>query len=191
MADELSPKKMSAYTDADSITDADKKAYYKANAKFTTVGKMSAGDTGFSNYNLTLGNIAEAVADGSTITASNGKLSAGAVSPDTVAKTATLSGTDASVTLDNGKYNVIAEISATATTLTIAIPAVTSPTLQECGFEFTLATGTALTSVSATMGGNALPIIKPSSFAAGNIYQGTSVNGRVTIVEFNAPAQAE
>lgn len=190
MAGELSPKKMSAYTDADSITDAGKKAYYKANAKFTTVGKMSAGDTGFSNYNLTLGNIAEGVADGSTITEINGKLSAGAVSPDTVAKTATVSGTDASVTLDNGKYNVIAEISATATTLTIVIPVVTSPTLQECGFEFTLATGTALTSVSATMGGNALPIIKPSSFAAGNIYQGTSVNGRVSIVEFSVSSNS-
>ena len=83
MAGELSPKKMSTYTDADSIADAGEKAYYKANAKFTTVGKMSAGDTGFSNYNLTLGNIAEGVADGSTITASNGKLSANVSVPVT------------------------------------------------------------------------------------------------------------
>ena len=175
MADELSPKKMSTYTEA--------------NAKFTTFGKMSAGDTGFSNYNLTLGNIAEGVADGSTITEINGKLSAGAVSPDKVAKTATVSSNTASVTIDNGKYNVIAEISG-ATSLEIAIPSAATGKLQECGFEFTLATGTELTSVSATCGGTTCPIIVPSSFTAGNIYQGTAVNGRVSIVEFSVPSNS-
>jgi hypothetical protein len=101
-----------------------------------------------------------------------------------------VSSNTASVTIDNGKYNVIAEISG-ATSLEITIPSAATGKLQECGFEFTLATGTELTSVSATYGGTTCPIIVPSSLTAGNIYQGTAVNGRVTIVEFTVPAQAE
>lgn len=81
---EIVGQRMSEYRDADSIQDADKKAYYKEHAKITTFGKLSGTDTNFSNYNIDLsdisgeisGDIASNIADGTTITASNGKLSA-------------------------------------------------------------------------------------------------------------------
>ena len=185
MAGEIVGKSMSSYDDADSIVDSGDRAYYKANAKITTFGKTDSTDTEYSNYNMSMGDVAEAIADGTSITVSGGKLGIGSVGTDIVAKTATVSSTTASVTLDNGKYNVITELPASVETLSITVVSAT-PKLQECGFEFTLATGTSLATVSATMGGNTLPIIAPSTYSAGKVYQGTSVNGRVTIVEFSA-----
>ena len=182
---EIVGQRMSAYDDVDSISDASKRIYYKSNVKFTTFGKTASTDTEYDNYNMSTGNIAEAIADGTTITINNGKLSAGVVETDIVSKTATVTSGTASVTLDNNKYNQIAAIPAAATTLNIVVVSA-SPKLQECRFEFTLESNPTLTTVTATMGGSTLPIIAPSTYSAGKIYQGTSVNGRVTIVEFTA-----
>lgn len=92
--------------------------------------------------------------------------------------------TDGSVTLDNYKYNEIATVPAAVTDLTINVPAASVGKLQECAFQFTLADNAALASVTAKMESQALPMIAPSAFVSGKIYQGTIVNGLVTIAEF-------
>lgn len=110
---------------------------------------------------------------------------------DIVSKSVTVEtgSTDGSVTLDNYKYNAIAAVPAAVTDLTINIPAASAGKLQECAFQFSLADNAALASVTAKMVGQELPMIAPSAFVSGKIYQGTSVNGLVTIAEFTAPPQ--
>ncbi len=151
--------------------------YIRAKANSSSV----EGDSAYSN----LGKSYPANAD-CVITILNRIISADV---DIVSKSVTVAtgSTSGSVTLDNYKYNEIAAVPAEVTDLTINVPAASAGKLQECAFQFSLPDNAALTSVIAKMRAQKLPMITPSTFASGKIYQGTSVNGLVTIAEFTAP----
>lgn len=151
--------------------------YIRAKANSSSV----AGDSAYSN----LGKNYPANAD-CMITILNKIMSA---EVDLVSKSVTVAtgSTAGSVTLDNYKYNEIATVPAEITDLIINVPAASTGKLQECAFQFSLPDNAALASVIAKTRAQKLPMIAPSAFASGKIYQGTSVNGLVTIAEFTAP----
>lgn len=100
----------------------------------------------------------------------------------------TVSGTTRTATLLADKYcKVTVGDTDTALVLSLADRSSTPTVLQQVGFEFTLGSSSVLASMEVHSGGYSLPVKGDTTFTAGKIYQGTVVDGLVTICEFDQP----
>lgn len=98
----------------------------------------------------------------------------------------TLVDTKLTVRLNNGRYKVLT-LDASITDIEFVIAKTDGDVLQETGFEFTCPVDGKLEGVTFSVEGDEgvkILSITPSSYTGGNVYQGTVVNYKCTICEF-------
>jgi hypothetical protein len=103
--------------------------------------------------------------------------------PASASVAATISSSDASVSIDNNKYTTITGLTSAVTSLTVTVPETSAGTLQEAAFEFTVPTGASMTTLTAKIGAATCPLIgwDATEAVAGSTVVGVIANGRCTV----------
>ena len=103
--------------------------------------------------------------------------------PASASVAATISSSDASVSIDNNKYTMITGLTSAVTSLTVTVPETSAGVLQEAAFEFTVPTGASMTTLTAKIGAATCPIIgwDATEAVAGSTVVGVIANGRCTV----------